>query len=71
MEKIQIFFSHFKAEIYDIINIKIYYSIYYIYIERLKFQWESKPISVMKLNLEDFTFVLWLCKLPIHGKIER
>lgn len=43
----------------------------YKYIGRLKFQWESKPISVMKLNLEDFTFVLWLCKLPIHGKIER
>lgn len=33
MEKIQIFFSNFKAEIYDIINIKIYYSIYYIYRE--------------------------------------
>lgn len=29
----QIFFSYFKAEIYDIINIKIYYSIYYIYRE--------------------------------------
>lgn len=71
MEKIQIFFSHFKAEIYDIINILKYIIVFIIYIERLKFQWESKPISVMKLNLEDFTFVLWLCKLPIHGKIER
>lgn len=72
MEKIQTFFSYLKAEIYDIINIKIYYSIYiYIERERSKFQWERKPISVMKLNLEDFFFVLWLCKLPIHGKIER
>lgn len=33
MEKIQTFFSYLKAEIYDIINIKIYYSIY-IYRER-------------------------------------
>lgn len=54
-----------------ILSILKYIIVFIIYIERLKFQWESKPISVMKLNLEDFTFVLWLCKLPIHGKIER